>query len=1020
MTQQRVGGDSGAASSRQKRGRFAAHARARCAAMYRANKVFVKRTKSGGGGGGARGSGGGGVTKVRREHYLRDDVFCGHASADVRYRGPDASAVVFAGNEHVIAVIDSNVALHQMDALAHAEVRDVVICSTVMEETRAKSRSAYERLRGLCADRTKRFFVFSNEHHKETYVEACAGESVNDRNDRAIRMAAAFYRRVVPRSACEKIVLVTNDRGNARKAREEDIEVMSVEEWISFVITTKGEGWSAEESAALKDLVVPGGGADIPDERDTKRARGGGGASASSGVGAVFEEHLSASAIKDGLARGVLVKGGVRTSRYNPWEAHVVNESTGDSILLSGRAALNRAIDGDIVAIEILPESEWVRPGAKLVTGTKEEDKDKEAATDVGGLAPETADETEAVVAKTKAAGVVPTGKVVGIVRRNWRERGYAASIDMGRDGQGPTAATGGFASRVLCIPSDRRFPKIRIQTRQLDTLLDQRIVVVIDDWPVDSMYPEGHYVKSLGLLGSVDAETQALLLENDVDDRPFAPAVYACVPALPWKVSPDHLAEPGRVDLRDLVVCSVDPPGCKDIDDALSARLMDDGRIEIGVHIADVTSFLKPDTPMDEEAARRGTTTYLVQRRLDMLPGALTTDICSLVGGEERLAFSAFWIVDPNTMLPDETIKPRFHKSVIKSSAALTYEQAQIRIDDDSMNDEVTLSLRRLRNVARQLRQRRMDNGALTLASPEVRFELDQQSSDPLDVGMYVSRETNKMVEEMMLLANVSTAERILEAYPAAAMLRRHPIPDQKMFEPLLKAANACGFDIDVQSNRTLATSLDAAVRPEDDYFNTLLRLQATRCMSQAVYCSSGQYAGPERMHYGLAMPLYTHFTSPIRRYADVIVHRLLSAAIGLCPRHPSLEDSDHVKSIADVCNVRHRNSQQAGRASVELHTLVFFRTRKEIVEARVFKVRSNGLVVFVPKFGIEGPVLFDDDTDGNEPTATVLDEDAMTVTNRGRTWKVFDKLTVCVEVEQLPARRSRLKISIIDTAAR
>ena len=970
--------------------------------MHRVGKTFVKTTKRGQA-----------VTKVRRERYLRDDVYvgCGDAAVEARYRGRDEALYVLrperrgAKSERTIALIDSNVALHQMDALADARVTDVVICATVMEETRNKSRTSYERLRGLCKDKEKRFYVFSNENHAETYAEDVAGESANDRNDRAIRKAAAFYRRAIPRAACERVTLVTNDRGNARKAREENIDVMSVIEWIQ----------SISNDASLVDLVVPGGGAEIPeDERDAKRAKSGGGASAS-----VFEAYLDANDIKEGLASGKLIKGGVRTSRYNPFEAHVMNEGTGEGVLLSGRAAMNRAIDGDLVAVEILPESKWIRPGGMIITGTAEEDKetssaDVDAKDDAGGLAPETADETDVAVAATKASGVVPTGKVVGIIRRNWRERGYAASVDMGRDGKGPTAAGGGFASRVLCVPSDRRFPKIRIQTRQLEGLLDQRIVVVIDDWPADSMYPEGHYVKSLGLIGSVDAETQALLLENDVDDRPFAPAVYACVPALPWKVTDDHLAEPGREDLRDLLVCSVDPPGCKDIDDALSARDIDDERIEIGVHIADVTSFLFPDTAMDEEAARRGTTTYLVQRRLDMLPGALTTDICSLVGGQERLAFSAFWIVQKSTMLPDETVKPRFTKSVIKSAAALTYEQAQTRIDDASLNDDLTLSLRRLRDVARQLRKRRMANGALTLASPEVRFEMDQQSSDPLDVGMYVTRETNQMVEEMMLLANVSTAERILQAYPAAAMLRRHPIPEQKMFEPLLKAAKACGVDIDTQSNRTLAASLDAAVRPEDAYFNTLLRLQATRCMSQAVYCSSGQYAGPERMHYGLAMPLYTHFTSPIRRYADVIVHRLLSAAIGLCPRHKSLEDSDHVKSVADVCNVRHRNSQQAGRASVELHTLVFFRKRKIVADARVFKVRANGLVVFVPKFGIEGPVLFVEGENSDTATCT-LDEDAMTVTHKGKTWKVFDRLTVRVEVEQLPAHRSRLLITIV-----
>ena len=949
-----------------------------------------------------------GVRAVRRERYVRDDVYVGYHHEDVEatHRGPAGERrwdVLRprggADGARRIALIDSNVALHQLDALADGRVRDVVICATVMEETRARRRSSYERLREMCRDVEKRFYVFSNEHHGETYVEDVAGESANDRNDRAIRAAAAFYRRAIPVSACERVTLVTNDRANARKAREEGIDVMNVLDWMRTI----------SDEASLTDLVVPGGGAEIPDERESKRARAAGSSSAPK-----FDEHLDADSIKEGLAKGELVKGLIRTSLYNPFEAHVTNEETGESVFLSGRAAMNRAFDGDSVAIEILPESEWLRPGSKIVTSDIEDDAAATTSTDdeSGGLAPETAEETDIVgaVATSAKSGVVPTGKVVGIIRRNWRERGYAASIDMGKDGKGPKATGAGFTTRVLCVPSDRRFPKIRIQTRQLEGLLDQRIVVVVDDWPTDSAYPEGHYVKSLGVIGTVDAETQALLLENDVDDRPFAPAVFACVPALPWRVTEHHLAEPGREDLRDLLVCSVDPPGCKDIDDALSARELDDESIELGVHIADVTSFLHPNTAMDEEAARRGTTTYLVQRRLDMLPGALTTDICSLVGGEERLAFSAFWIVNKSTMLPDETIKPRFTKSVIKSAAALTYEQAQLRIDDATLNYDLTLSLRRLRDIARRLRKRRMENGALTLASPEVKFEMDQQSSDPLDVCMYVTRETNQIVEEMMLLANVSTAERILEAYPAAAMLRRHPIPEQKMFEPLLKTAKACGIDIDPSTNRSLAANLDAAVRPGDSYFNTLLRLQATRCMSQAVYCSSGQYAGPERMHYGLAMPLYTHFTSPIRRYADVIVHRLLSAAIGLCPRHESLESSDHVKAIADVCNIRHRNSQHAGRASVELHTLVFFRKRKIVVDARVLKVRANGLIVFVPKFGIEGPVIFHE-----EKNDAVLDEDAMTVTSGGKTWKIFDQVTVQVEVEQLPAHRSRLLITVV-----
>ena len=338
--------------------------------------------------------------------------------------------------------------------------------------------------------------------------------------------------------------------------------------------------------------------------------------------------------------------------------------------------------------------------------------------------------------------------------KTNWRDRGYACALDIEscadlarkqheNSNENETEDGGGRAKRVLCVPNDRKTPKIRINTRHAHQIASQRIVVVIDAWLASSPYPEGHFVRALGEIGEVASETAALLLEADVDDRPFAPAVHKCDPPLPWKVTEEHIEEPKREDLRNLRVCSVDPPGCRDIDDALSAVVVpkNDGvegeeEIEIGVHIADVTTFLKPGTPMDDEALRRGTTTYLVQRRLDMLPKPLTEDICSLRADVERLAFSVFWRVDPATMLPRKDVKPRLTKSIIKSSKALTYQKAQEIIDDET-NDKSDLAndLRRLRDVSKALRVKRMEQGALTLASPEVRFELDDETSNPLDV---------------------------------------------------------------------------------------------------------------------------------------------------------------------------------------------------------------------------------------------------------------------------------------------
>ena len=993
------------------------------------NRSFVKKTK------------GGRVVKVVREHYLRDDIYVGCAAAAPELRGPDPEQWKLSADAARYVVIDTNVALHQLDLLAHAAVTDVVVLSVVLDECRARSKASYERLRAMCQDPAKRFFVFANEHHRQTHVKAEPGESPNDRNDRAIRVATKFYQRALPN---KRVVLLTNDRGNLAKAREDAIDALSCREFAAE---------QADQTPDLADVVAPSplddslerddaGGAAAPSpakrRKTTEDARPG--ASADPGAlakFAPFAEHLTPAAIASGVKGGTLHQGAMRTSRFTPWEGRVSSDAIGAEILIVGRANMNRAVDGDVVAVRLLPESEWRAPSAKIPSSSGDED----AALATGNprrRRRRRMRRTKAARRTLPAAGLgppsgrSPTGVVVAIVRRAWRERGYAASIDLGPGAAGRrrwrrrqrTPRRRARATRVLAVPLDRRLPKVRISTASRRAGVDQRIVVVLDQWPRDSPYPEGHYVRSLGPLGDVDAETQAVLLEADVDDRPFAPAVHACVPPLPWRFDEKtHLEQqPHREDLRELRVCSVDPPGCRDIDDALSVREVrggeggtsgDQGFLELGVHIADVTSFLKPETAMDDEAKRRGTTTYLVQRRLDMLPKPLTEDICSLRGGVERLTFSVFFRFDKVTNLPVPGIPPRFTKAVIKSNAALTYAEAQAMMDDAENDSGLARDLRAINRCARALRKRRLDLGALTLASPEVRFELDAATSDPLDVGMYVTREANQMVEEMMLLANVAAAEATLAAFPSRAMLRRHPTPAPRMFDPLLRACAAVNVPVDVSSSKALADSLDAATRPDDPYFNTLLRIVATRCMSQAVYCVSGQHAANERVHYGLAAPLYTHFTSPIRRYADVVVHRLLNAALGLEPAHASLMDLDGMRACADNVNLRHRNAQGAARSSVELHTHVFFRKKPVAsAEARVIRVKADGMVVFVPKFGIEAPVAFE--TTDEAPCA--LDEEAMTVTTpEGKTWKVFDALRVRVEIEELPARRSRLKVTVV-----
>lgn len=438
--------------------------------------------------------------------------------------------------------------------------------------------------------------------------------------------------------------------------------------------------------------------------------------------------------------------------------------------------------------------------------------------------------------------------------------------------------------------------------------------------------------------------------------------------------------------------------------------RKLPNGNIEVGVHIADVTHFVKAGTPLDEEAALRATTTYLVNRRIDMLPKALTEEICSLKGGVERLAFSAIWEMTPE----GQEVSVRFTKSLIKSVAAMTYAEAQSRIDDDRLHDDVTQDLRLMNGLAKHLRRSRMEAGALELASPEVKFQIDTETHNPTDVAMYQIRDTNRMVEELMLLANIAVAREIERNFKACALLRRHPVPAEKMFEPLVKAAAAVGVTMDVSTSRRLAESLDRALRVEDPYFNKLVRIMATRCMTQAIYFSSGDHAEPEYHHYGLAARIYTHFTSPIRRYADVVVHRLLAAAIGLHTLPDQFKDAEWTKRVVDNLNVRHKNARLAGRASTDLFTVIYFKDSPQVADARVVRVKANGLLVFVPRYGIEGPVYLGDKK-GTGP-AVILDEDTQTLraADGSFRYQIFETVYVRIRVEEAHGGRRTLVLSL------
>ncbi|EWM28885.1 exosome complex exonuclease, partial [Nannochloropsis gaditana] len=560
---------------------------------------------------------------------------------------------------------------------------------------------------------------------------------------------------------------------------------------------------------------------------------------------------------------------------------------------------------------------------------------------------------------------------------------------------RGPRRGGGGSTVSALFVPVDRRLPKIRIQTRQRDVLQDKRILVAVDAWPADSRYPAGHYIKTLGSAGDKEVETEVLLHEYDIPWEPFSEKVMACLPPSDWSMTPENTK--GRVDLRKLSVMSIDPPGCKDIDDALHCTPLPNGNFAVGVHIADVSYFVQPGSALDEEAANRSTSTYLVQRRLDMLPKLLTETLCSLTSTSDHFAFSVLWELTPNA----DIVSVDFCKSIIRSVASLSYQEAQNIHDDPHAQDAVAQGIRGLNSLAKKLRAKRMEAGALMLASTEVKFVLDADSSDPLDVQMYQLKETHALVEEFMLLANITVGKKILRHYPTLSLLRRHPSPSRERFESLIAAAASRGFSLCVDDSSELQQSLDASVDKDDPNINKIIRILATRCMFPAQYFCSGECSQDEWHHYGLAAPIYTHFTSPIRRYADIVVHRLLAASIGVAPLPEALLDKGGMHDLAENMNRRHKAAQNAGRGSTAFHTVLFFKENPvEAEDAYILRILETRLIVLVPRFGIEGTI----DLKGLADQGLLNRQaDGHRITCPGKVeLKVFDKIRVGIRVAE------------------
>ncbi|KAF7544075.1 hypothetical protein G7Z17_g10237 [Cylindrodendrum hubeiense] len=964
------------------------------------SKVYVRSTRSGK------------VQKIVREVYLRTDIPCSsklckaclqdaprNAAQEVQpFVLSDKPAGTKSFPQGHYLVPDTNALLNAMDLFEQSSsFYDVVILQTVLEELRNRSLPLYNRLVGLTKSEDKRFYVFFNDFRLETFVRREPNESVNDRNDRAVRLAVKWYGDHLAQTKAKKVpavVMLSDDRDNLRKAKADGLHASSLKDYVGGL----------EDGERLLDMVAESqsqGGFKKPAQM-------------------LYPEYFTLSRMMTGVKAGLMHQGIFNVSPYNYLEGSIKVPAFPKPLLILGRENINRSVDGDVVVVEVLPEDQWKEPSTKIIEEeaiTRNENADAEEGQDFVSEKERKAlqEQVKKTQKSTSESRPQPTARVVGVIKRNWRQ--YVGHID---PSSASKSSQGRKQANVFLIPMDKKIPKIRLRTRQVTELLGKRLLVTIDAWDRDSRHPIGHFVRSLGELETKAAETEALLLEWDVQYRPFPKTVLDCLPkeGHDWVV-PASAEDPGwrdREDLRELLICSIDPVGCQDIDDALHARKLENGNFEVGVHIADVSNFVKPANSMDTEASIRGTTVYLVDKRIDMLPPLLGTNLCSLKPYVERYAFSVLWELNEDA----DIISVRFTKSVIKSREAFSYEQAQLRIDDASQQDDLTNGMRMLLALSKKLKKKRMDAGALSLSSPEVKVQTESdESSDPIDVKTKQLLDTNSLVEEFMLFANVSVAAKIYDAFPQTAILRRHGAPPKTNFDELANQLRTKrGLELRTDSSKALADSLDQCVDEQDPFFNTLVRIMATRCMMSAEYFCSGTQAYPEFRHYGLASEIYTHFTSPIRRYADLLAHRQLAAAIGYEAVHPTVRSRGRLEAVCKNINVRHRNAQMAGRASIAYYVGQALKGKVAEEEAFVMKIFSNGFVVLVPRFGIEGLIRLRDLAE-TEPEAD-FDAETYTLTTKGsREVKVelFQKVKVRVhdEKDEMTGKRG-VKMELIE----
>lgn len=585
-----------------------------------------------------------------------------------------------------------------------------------------------------------------------------------------------------------------------------------------------------------------------------------------------------------------------------------------------------------------------------------------------------------------KRKGAEPEGEVVEILES--KERTFVGKLQVAK----------GFAFLITenkTLANDIFIPKDKLKGGKNG---DKAIVRIVE-WPDEAKNPLGEVIDILGIAGQNTAEMHAILAEFGLPYK-YPSSVEKAADKIPEAISPEEIEN--REDFRGITTFTIDPKDAKDFDDALSARRLDNGNWEVGVHIADVTHYVKTDGVIDKEAQSRATSVYLVDRTIPMLPERLCNQICSLRPDEEKLCFSAVFELNSDAVVQNS----RICRTIIKSDRRFTYEEAQevIETGEGDYKEEILA----LNDLAKKLRERRFKSGAINFDRYEVKFEIDEQGK-PVRVYFKISKDANKLIEEFMLLANRTVAEFVGRPPKGKTkktfVYRIHELPDPDKMENFASFIRRFGYKLKTDGTKTdvskgINSLLDNVQgKPEENLIETV----AIRAMQKARY--STENIG----HYGLAFEYYTHFTSPIRRYPDMMVHRLLERYLagGRSVIQKKYED------LCDHCSSMEQVAANAERASIKYKQVEFMQDKLGMVfDGVISGVTEWGLYVELNENKCEGLVpirdLDDDYYEFDEKNYCLLGR------RKKRQYRLGDPITI--KVAQANLERKQLDFQLAE----